>query len=203
MLYLGTMTEGLRERKKLTTRRALAEAALRLAVDRGYQGFTVADITDAVGVSRRTFSNYFAGRAECLVSLSDDLLHDVLESLPQRTGELGVREILQTALISLGRTMREGAQDYFRLVIAEPELQAAVAASTGAHLQLVAEAISRVTGRPPADIRVQAVAVFALNAGDLCIRAWFDSDRSNDPAALAELLDTAFSVLNLDALTQS
>lgn len=195
------MIEGLRERKKLTTRRALAEAALALAVERGYHGFTVADITEAVGVSRRTFSNYFAGRAECLISLADDLLEEILASIPEPSAEWGVREILQAALISFGREISHGAADYFRLLIAEPELQTAMMAAAGAHQELVAATIARVVGLAADDIRVRAVAMFALNAGDLCIRTWFDSDRSGDSDALAELLEKTFCVLDLDALT--
>ena len=39
---------------------------MNLAIERGYAAVTIADITDAVGVSRRTFSNYFSGKAECV-----------------------------------------------------------------------------------------------------------------------------------------
>src|SRR3954447_3178897 len=52
----------LRTRKKAATRQSLHEAALHLAVERGLDGVTVEDIADAVGVSRRTFSNYFTNK---------------------------------------------------------------------------------------------------------------------------------------------
>ncbi|MEV0002687.1 TetR family transcriptional regulator [Micromonospora sp. NPDC050980] len=57
---------GLRERKKAATRLALHEAALRLAVEHGPDRVTVEAIADAANVSRRTFSNYFAGKEEAL-----------------------------------------------------------------------------------------------------------------------------------------
>jgi len=63
---------GLRERKKLATRAALARAAWRLAIDRGYEHTRIEDIAAAVGVSARTFSNYFSGKDEALLSVGAD-----------------------------------------------------------------------------------------------------------------------------------
>src|SRR3954469_14107185 len=59
-------TVGLRERKKVATRRALHEAALRLAAGQGNDRGTVEAIADAAEVSRRTFSNYFSSKEEAL-----------------------------------------------------------------------------------------------------------------------------------------
>jgi AcrR family transcriptional regulator len=69
--------ETLRDRKKTATRQSLHEAALRLAMAHGLDGVTVEDIADEAGVSRRTFSNYFANK-------EDAILHEDRE----RTGRL-------------------------------------------------------------------------------------------------------------------
>ncbi|WP_181773744.1 TetR/AcrR family transcriptional regulator [Amycolatopsis pittospori] len=57
----------LRTRKKAATRHSLHEAALRLAMEHGLDGVTVEDIADAAGVSRRTFSNYFANKEDAIL----------------------------------------------------------------------------------------------------------------------------------------
>jgi AcrR family transcriptional regulator len=57
---------GLRERKKADTRRALSDAALDLAFERGLDNVTREDIANLVGVSLRTFNNYFNGKYEAL-----------------------------------------------------------------------------------------------------------------------------------------
>lgn len=65
-----TASAGLRERKKLATKQALALAAMKLAVQRGLENVRVEDIADAANVSRRTFTNYFASKEEAIASLS-------------------------------------------------------------------------------------------------------------------------------------
>lgn len=59
---------GLRERKKQATRKALREAALRLALEHGADNVRVDDIADAAGVSPRTYNNYYSSREQAIVA---------------------------------------------------------------------------------------------------------------------------------------
>ena len=61
---MSTNDGGMRERKKLATRKALSAAALRLAREHGPQNVRVDDIAEAAGVSPRTYNNYFSSREQ-------------------------------------------------------------------------------------------------------------------------------------------
>jgi len=75
---------GLRERKKTDTRRALSDAAMRLASERGMDNVTRDDIAALAGVSARTFSNYFATKHDALVYRQTERLQRSVALLRER-----------------------------------------------------------------------------------------------------------------------
>jgi AcrR family transcriptional regulator len=75
---------GLRERKKLRTRRAIAAAALRLFDERGYEEATISDIAAAAEVSPRTFFSYFPSKDDVVFAEMDERLADVRAGLAER-----------------------------------------------------------------------------------------------------------------------
>jgi len=75
---------GLRERKKLDTRRALSDAALELAFERGLHAVTREDIADKAGVSLRTFNNYFANKFEAVAYRQTERMRLALSVFAQR-----------------------------------------------------------------------------------------------------------------------
>lgn len=58
---------GLRERKRLATRRAIQIAVLDLAAERGLDNITVDEISRVADISPRTFFNYFVSKEEALI----------------------------------------------------------------------------------------------------------------------------------------
>lgn len=200
---------GLRERKKHATRHALAETALEFALERGWHGFTVADVTEAVGVSRRTFSNYFAGKADCVVAVSDAWLDEVLDTVRDAPAGEPLDEVLQTALVQVSVDAPDRWERYIRVVKSEPELETV---ANGMDSTLVARVAEVIAGRlsscskasaadvdDETDPRVELLAMFCVNAGRLCLQRWLAQPPPRTSETLAAALRSAFSLIDLHA----
>lgn len=63
---------GLRARKRAATRAAITTAARTLTAHRGLAGFTIEELCEEVGVSRRTFFNYFPTKEDAILGHLQD-----------------------------------------------------------------------------------------------------------------------------------
>src|SRR5579884_1229292 len=78
----GPESQSLRERNKARARAEIADAALRLFSDRGFEAVTVDEIVSAAGVSRRTFFRYFETKEDALLADYPEVnarLHEALD----------------------------------------------------------------------------------------------------------------------------
>lgn len=193
-------SDSLRERKKLDTRHALSEAALALFVARGYGGFTITDVTEAVGVSRRTFSNYFASKAECLVALFDSRLDEILTELDEAPAGTPLADLMASGVMRGAQEIAVGSDAFRSLVRDEPDLQAVMALHDVALAARVTEAVARRTGLRPDDVRLPLVAELWMRAGTVCIEKWIANGRCGGSSALAADFELAFSLIDLSGL---
>ena len=99
----------LRERKKREARRALAQAALRLTLERGLENVRVEDIATAVGVSPRTFNNYFSSKEQAVCSMVVDRHEGMREALLARPEGEPLWESVKQAVLE--QYSREGEPD--------------------------------------------------------------------------------------------
>jgi AcrR family transcriptional regulator len=75
---------GRRETKKLRTRQALIEAAMRLYREKGFDGVTVAEIAHEADVAPRTFFGYFATKEDVFLGRGDDRLGRLVRAIRER-----------------------------------------------------------------------------------------------------------------------
>jgi AcrR family transcriptional regulator len=75
---------GRRERKKAATRKTIAEAALRLFLERGYDGVTVRDVAEEADVAATTLLNYFPTKESLVFTRGADIEASLLSALAER-----------------------------------------------------------------------------------------------------------------------
>lgn len=80
----------------------LRESALALFLERGYENVTVTDITDHAGLTRRTFSRYFADKRDVLFAGSDQLPPALADAVLKADAGLTPFEALLSALEKVG-----------------------------------------------------------------------------------------------------
>lgn len=96
-----TPLPGLRERKKARTRRLLVDAAVDSCLAHGYEATTVEQIAEAVEVSTRTFSRYFASKDAVFIAVIDDLAGAITDELQTQPSDLGPMESLRAAHVAV------------------------------------------------------------------------------------------------------
>jgi AcrR family transcriptional regulator len=118
---------GLRERKKIETRLALARAAMRLFEERGYAATTVDDIAAAANVSRRTFFRYFASKDEVLIVDPEGKLAALHVALAEGPPDEPTIAALRRGIVALTGTYFEPdlVLAEARVVMREPTMAAA------------------------------------------------------------------------------
>jgi AcrR family transcriptional regulator len=170
-------SSGLRERKKAYTRLVLIDAAVDLCLRQGYEHTTVEQIADAVDVSPRTFSRYFASKDAVFIAVIDGLAEEITAELNAQPVNLGPMEALRAAHVSvltrvadrrpLAGLTAERIVLILQVVSSSPTLrQAAMEYRSPAAMQALASHM----GVEPDDKRLElAVALFSTTIVSACI----------------------------------
>ncbi|GAB3523090.1 TetR/AcrR family transcriptional regulator [Arthrobacter monumenti] len=78
---------GLRERKRVAQRAAISDAARALTLEYGFSNFTIEQLCEQVGISRRTFFNYFPSKEDALIGHHEDGVPDHVAEVFLNGGE--------------------------------------------------------------------------------------------------------------------
>jgi len=116
----------LRERKKLAAREALSWAAVRLATERGLEHVRVDEIAAEVGVSPRTFNNYFSSKEEAICAIGVDRQTRIREALLARPASEPLWDAVINAVLERYSAHGEPDRDYVtrvRLMVSDSSLR--------------------------------------------------------------------------------
>jgi AcrR family transcriptional regulator len=189
------MEPGLRERKKLATRQALALAALRLTVERGLDGVLVEDIAAEVGVSPRTFNNYFSSKAEAICALALDRAQRAGAALRARPPGEPLRDAISATVVAefAGGAVPEQVPDRvwfagLRLVLATPAIQGEYLRVRAAMQEALSAAIRDRLALPPESLLPDVIGGAVATACDVASYHWLHAD---PPVPLRSLLEEA------------
>ncbi|TXS42598.1 TetR family transcriptional regulator [Streptomyces sp. OR43] len=180
---------GLRERKKEATRQAVHEAALRLTVEHGFDQLTVEAVADAAGISRRTFSNYFAGKEDALLHGDEQQIGELVRAVRERPAEEAAWTALRAAMTQFAVRVAPPEREWAvrtRLALRHPSLLARQLANHAALESDLAEAVA--ARRTP--VRPVVLAAAFLSSLRIAMRMWIEEDLAREPVeVIDEVLD--------------
>ncbi|MGW7426045.1 TetR/AcrR family transcriptional regulator [Streptomyces sp. NPDC054813] len=179
---------GRRERKKAATRQAIADAALRLFLERGYDDVGIREIADAADVSTTTLFKHFPVKEALVFDEEGDQEAALLAAVRERPENQSVSAALhEHALRSRVAAVPGDPRfaEFTRLVSDTPALRDYQQKMWLRHTAALARAIAEESGLPADDPASTALALFALDAP----RA---AQQHDDPR---RALDRAFELL--------
>lgn len=185
-----------RERKKLETRAALEQAALRLFAEKGYENTTVEEISAAADVAVRTFFRYFSSKQHVLFG---DVAHQRISHLraalaaspPDETPLHAVGAVLDA--LDLDQDEQEQIVVRLRLLEQQPSLIGMYLMLNYELRETVSEFVANRTGLPTDHFYPLLLAGAAVTSWDVALHTWL-ADTSGT-AILADLRRTAFGAL--------
>ncbi|MFL6059854.1 MAG: TetR family transcriptional regulator [Marmoricola sp.] len=182
---------GLRERNRLEVQRRIADAAARLATERGVAATTADDIATEAGVGRATFFRYFDSKelavAHGLSGAGAYVLAGIIAGVPP---ELGPLEAVRAAQAYLG----EHFEEHRAMFLEQAELSRSSPAMFAWTLHLygewevaIAEAVTpRFDDLVPGDPRPRMIGAMTMAAARLACDTWVEAGGTGDLPALIQ-----------------
>ncbi|MGV4887153.1 TetR/AcrR family transcriptional regulator [Streptomyces viridosporus] len=187
---------GLRERKKLKTRRAIREATYSLIREQGYEATTVEQIADRAEVSPSTVFRYFPAKEDIVLTDEyDPLLEELLRQRPADEPVLeslrwAFREAMTTALTDNPAHEREETILRARVMVQVPQVRSRLMESMSVTGRLLCRALAERTGRHEDDLEVRVYAMGLMGALLETMVYWAEDDCRED---LPTLIDRTLS----------
>ena len=189
----------LRERKKLRTRRALADAALRLFTAKGFDATTLEELAEEAEVSRSTFFRFFPAKEAAAIEAEAELWTAYLAALAGRDLSGPVLSELHQTLAAAAIGLDVGWDERFvatrRVIAAEPALLRYVEHYRAGIKDQVVTCLADKLELDPEDLRLHVLAELATTAFSLSGRHWVRHGGHGGRKALLRGFDRAVKAI--------
>jgi AcrR family transcriptional regulator len=161
---------GLRERKKLETRRRISDIATGLFLMRGFDSVTVADVARAADVSVNTVFNYFKTKEDLFFDRQAEITEQAVRAFHgRRPGESAVALFRRSFVEGLEQNsyqtgFHEGADTWVRTVMGSPALLARQREIGEQAEERLARALAEETCADPDDLTPRIAAAMIMAA---------------------------------------
>lgn len=170
-------TSGRRERKKAQTRQSIADAAMRLFLQRGFDAVTVAEIAEAADVAVSTLFKHFPTKEALVFSRDDAIASGLVRAVTDRPAGTPVLHAIRDGLAATPDGGPAGPPpEFVALVDRTPALQAHVDQAWARFADVLADALAAEAGPTVTELDVRALARYIVLAPSIARHA-------PDPAA--------------------
>ena len=155
---------GLRELKKQQTREVIADTAMRLFVQRGFDRVTVHEVAEAANVSEKTVFNYFPTKEDLFFDEVDEREEALVAAIRERKpGEPVTSALRRHQLDHCGRMCSAGFAAFARLIEESPSLRLKELEVMGRLTRTLARALVDEVGCSEVDGRVAATLLVGVH----------------------------------------
>jgi AcrR family transcriptional regulator len=177
---------GLRERKAIKIRHRIAEVAMALFRERGFDGVTLSEIAEAAEVAPRTLGNYFGSKEALVFAWQDAGGERLLEMITARPPEEDAFTVAANAVQAAVQDMsHDEAIGAARMVEETPVLRARDQLKTAALEIRVAQVLrARESDLPELDARL--IAMITLGAFRVAQTLWLEDGGKTKPGRYIE-----------------
>ncbi|GEM45611.1 TetR/AcrR family transcriptional regulator [Deinococcus cellulosilyticus] len=155
---------GRRERKKAATRDAIANAALKLFLEKGFDGVSIKDIADLADVSTTTVFKHFPSKEALLFDQDADQEAQLLSAVQNRPAGQSALQALCGFFVAHTQAIHQDPrmEDFIQLVTRTPALMEYGRRMWTRHGAALARVLALDAGRPAGDFTAAALAHFVL-----------------------------------------
>ncbi|MFI9510228.1 TetR/AcrR family transcriptional regulator [Nocardia sp. NPDC052566] len=167
-----TVPTGRRERKKAATRQKIADTALAMFLERGYESVGIRDVAAEADVAVTTVFSHFASKEALVFEQDENFEQRLTQAVTGRSAGDPLIPALRHEIHAMVRhCAAEGAAPIWRLIDRTPALREYEESMRLRHAESLAAAIAAALDQPPTSTACRAIARFVIDAYSLAREA--------------------------------